>query len=77
MRNTRKKPLKERRRAQTEIAQLREGLKEYLVKLDFKQLPATLRPKAKQVDRDALVRSLPQLDPPLSVTIIEERREQL
>lgn len=75
MRNTRKKPLKVRDRS--EIVRLRESLKGYLVKLDFTQLPATLRPKAKRVDREALFRSLPRLDPPLSATIIEERREQL
>jgi hypothetical protein len=77
MRNMRKKPLRERKSAASEVARLRVALEEMLVEVDFSELPQSIRPKAKRVDREALFRSLPRLKPPLSATIIEERSELL
>ncbi len=43
--------------------------------LDLSKWPEHLQPKPGMPDRDALRRSMPVLDPPLSQTIIDEREE--
>jgi hypothetical protein len=75
MSNVRRKAPRRTERAQTEVEKLRESLKDHLIQMDITRLPPALRPKAGRPDRDALFRLLPRLDPPLSTTIIEERRE--
>ncbi len=42
---------------------------------DFSALPPHLHPDHAPRDREAFLRSLPKLDPPLSHTVIQEREE--
>lgn len=60
---------KERRR-------IREALGDLVVDFRPEDYAPLFRPLPKNFDREALFRSMPRLDPPLSQTIIEDREER-
>ena len=63
-------PLKQR------VENIRTALGDLAVTLDFEYLPPHLRPDDDLPDTDMFRHSLPQLDPPLSATIIAEREDR-
>ncbi len=58
-----------------ERAKIRAALADMIVEIDVDSYPEDLRP-TESTDREAVFRSLPPLDPPLSAAIIQEREEQ-
>lgn len=65
-----------RREPPTERERVREALKPILADIDWDSWHDTFGRLPENFDREAFIRSLPVLDPPLSQTIIEERDEE-
>lgn len=61
---------------QEQVQHVRTALGDLTVELDPEGFPAHLRPAAGLPDREAFMRSLPRLDPPLSATIIADRDDR-
>jgi hypothetical protein len=59
-----------------QVRYIRVALGDLTVEWDDSGLPSELRPSARPLDRDAFLRSLPRLTPPLSATIVEERDDR-
>jgi hypothetical protein len=60
---------------QERVARIREAIAPITVNLDRERWEAAFGPFPDSVDLDALRASMPVLDPPLSQTIIDQRRE--
>lgn len=58
-----------------QVRHLRTALSDIVVELDTDRLPPHLRPGEDLPDCTAFARSLPNLDPPLSATIVADREE--
>ena len=63
-------PLKE------QVQHVRTALRDLVTEIDLSQFPPNLRPHKEDFGGDRPVSNAPQLNPPLSETILEERREQ-
>jgi len=55
----------------------RDVLSELAVELDLSHLPPDLRPGKNLLDTDSLRHSMPELTPPLSSTIRDDREDRL
>jgi hypothetical protein len=59
------------------LQHVRKALGDLAVELDMRHVPPHLRPDEDLPDSDAFRRSLPQLIPPLSATIVADREDRL
>jgi hypothetical protein len=60
-----------------QVRYIREALGDLVVELDVASLPPQLRPNEDLPDSDALRETMPQLVPPLSATIVDDRQDRL
>jgi plasmid stability protein len=60
-----------------EIRRLRKAMSDSLESTDTDALPAEIRPRETPIDHAALRASMPNLDPPLSTTIINDRSDRV
>jgi len=60
---------------EAERRRIREALGDLVVEFTPEELAPFMKHDLSEIDRDAFFNSLPILDPPLSQTIIDERRE--
>lgn len=60
-----------------QVQYIRMALGDLAVELDVSQFPPHLRPGEELPDREEFMQSLPQLSPPMSRTIIEDREDRI
>jgi hypothetical protein len=60
-----------------QVRYIREALGDLVVELDVASLPPQLRPNEDLPHTDALRETMPQLVPPLSATIVDDRQDRL
>jgi hypothetical protein len=60
-----------------EMRRLREVMNDSLEPMDTEALPEVIRPRELPIDHVALRASMPELDPPTSETIIDDRSERV
>lgn len=60
-----------------QLSHIKTALRDITVDIEVSRFPAQLRPEEEVPSREELVARLPTLTPPLSSTILEERRERV
>lgn len=60
-----------------QVLHIQTALRDMTVEIEASRFPAHLRPEAEVSTREELFGTLPRLIPPLSSTILEERRERV